>query len=576
MNDLSKNDLIKPPTFFQRYQKLLWIALIAAAVIVAGVLVYLLFFRANKPQVREEVDAKVSISAPERSASGSEIAYEINIENLTGANLTEVTLEVFYPRDFTFVDSTPNSVDAEGRQFQYATLVPRQKKKIVIVGRLDGSVAEVKTVSAKLLYVPENFRSTFTAEAQAQTTILAPDITLQVKAPGQLVSGQYITYNVEVNNVAAKDFQDVVVRLTYPEKFVFKNAVPAQAKSDAQGATPDREWKLAQLAAGQSVKISIDGLLSDDPGTESLVQVELFFKDANGALESVAHSFAFTQILISPLEISQKVTRGSDKLTIPADFDYEVTYENRGEIGLHNVVISVVFETPIYSSLKIQSEDGQIKGSAVVWIPAAKSDLLVVTPGAKGTLKFHVTVPEKIITDLVKNPRLATRVEFKSQELAEPISGNTLEYKLGTTLDLSATTVVTVGSNPPVAGEATTYEVTLLVKNTVNDVTDAELVATIPGANTTVQEDTITPNEERPQVTVTAATGVLRWHLGEIFAFSGAFHEPRRLQFKLTYTSPATDSGSVAALLKDIQVTGTDDFTGEKISSNKIEELSAR
>ncbi|TSA46635.1 hypothetical protein D4R52_00080, partial [bacterium] len=163
------------PSVIKRYQKAFWTILVTAAVLMAGLIVYLLYFRVAPQQGAHDGDARVSVVAPAESPSGSDVAYQVQLENLTDSALTSVIMEVFYPHGFTYANSTisPSAegadIPADGRQFKFANLIGRQKKKITIVGRLEGSIAEVEPVSVKVSYIPENFRSTFETSAQAQT-----------------------------------------------------------------------------------------------------------------------------------------------------------------------------------------------------------------------------------------------------------------------------------------------------------------------------------------------------------------------------------------------------------------------
>ena len=214
------------PSFWQRYQRSIWIGLVSMAVLTAGLLAYLFFFRNTTPAPEFSGDVRLTVTAPAELSSGSEISYGIKIENLSNTSLQRQELEIFYLSGFTFVDSTPDLPDGQERKFTFSDLRAGEEESVTIVGRLEGELQEIKTMSAKLHYVPENFKSVFVAEGQAETIILAPDLTLAIAAPTEGFIGQTVTYEIRVANVSSRAFSDVVVRAQYPDGFVLKSATP--------------------------------------------------------------------------------------------------------------------------------------------------------------------------------------------------------------------------------------------------------------------------------------------------------------------------------------------------------------
>lgn len=558
------------PSFYEHYKKPIWATLITVALAVAALVVYVLFFRNQNAGPDFQGQAKLTIAAPQESPSGSELSYQITITNESNFRLTGLRLELFYPREFTFLDSTPDKQDELARTFTFPDLDAGREQKLVIVGRLEGSVQEIKTLDAKLHYVPENFRSAFETRASVATIILAPDVSLRLIAQPQLVTGQTITYQIQLSNIASRPFSDLLVTLAFPNKFQFNgSADPPPSQNTAEGA----QWAVSSLGVGEAKTLTLSGKLFEEPGRESFVQAELLLKNADGNRASAGRSFAFTQIQPSPLLLTHHLADPVDQIVAGQSLKYEIEYENIGEVGLNNVVISVVFQTSVFNLAKLANTNGQVRGNALVFIPASVPELLVVAPREKGVLKFDLPISDKLVANRQKNPRATTRVEYVSRELTEPIAGNTLDFRIQTEVALTAAVKVIDGPNPPVAGQSTTYQVDLSVSNSVNDVTDAILLATVPRADLTFLPDSITPAEEKNNVQFVPVAGRFSWSLGRIFALTGSFHDPRTLSFRLTYTPTVIDSFSKITILKDLQLSGTDEFTDKNILSNKIERL---
>lgn len=562
---------LPPSGFFARYGKILWGGLIVLALLTAGLVIYILFFRSHSTGPSLTGQIKVTIDAPEQSASGSELPYKITIENNTNENVTGVSLELFYPIGFTFLDSKPDAQDPSGRAFSLADLAAGQQQELTIVGTLEGSVQEIKTLNVKLHYSPVNLRSAQVLDASASTSIVAPDLSLNLDAPPQLTSGQTITYKIQVSNLASRPFANVLLRFNFPEKFQFVSAADPQP---SQKTDQKSEWQLSQLAVGEARTFSISGKILADPGTESSANLEVFTQDQNGNLLSAGRQFAITQILPSPLRLSQTISNLQGPVVAGQTLTYEIDYENTGDTGLNNVVISLVFDTNAFDFSKLKGSKGQLQGNALVWIPAQVPELLVVSPHQKGTFRVDLGVSSALVANLQKNPSLKTHLQYVTKELTEPILGNTIEIKVQTQTAVSVSGRIVSGQTPPVVGQATTYEIDLVVTNGVNDLDNAVLAATIPRVEAQIATDSIAPPDEKDNVQFVPVAGTLRWQLDKLFAFTGSFYDARRLSFQLTIIPTSSDRLNDLTLLNNIQVSGTDEFTGNPVTSNTINALS--
>lgn len=549
-----------PVIFWRKHQKIIWIGLIAAAAAVAVAMVYVLVFRNNGNQQGYTGDVSLAIEAPDISASGSEISYEILVKNLTNIKLEGLQLEIFYPKGFTFLDATLDPQEAGGNKFALADLTSQEERAVVIVGTLEGAPQEVKVIGAKLHWVPENFRSSFSVSAQAATEMTAPDLSFRLVAPSHLVMGQKISYEMQITNISKRPFPAVAVKIAYPEKFSFLEANPPAADTI-------NKWELLNIGVNESRVIKASGILSEQAGKEAFASAELFIRDTSGTISPAGRSFAFTQILNSPINLSHRLVNRSDTPLPGEELRYEINYQNVSRVGLNNVVISVTFQTPTVDFSQFDSANGQLAGNAVVWIPAAAPELLTVDPGELG--KFDLRIPILTLAELApsggsgggqKNPTVVSRVQFHSKEFPEEIAASEIEVKVRSELLVTAEAAALGGGR---------YRIDLFVANGVNDVKEAILTATVPQAGAIFFTETIAPLDEQANVQFIPDAGLLRWDLGRVFAFAGSFHEARRLSFVL-------GGNQSPILLQDIRVEGVDEFTGDRLTSKTIDKVTAR
>lgn len=562
----SSQTQLQQPGFFHRHQRSIWLSLGSIALAVATLLLYILFFRKPVPPPEYTGDVRVNIAAPKESVSGSEISFALTVENLSTAKLTRNDLEMFYPQGFTFERSPSAPLGADGRNFSLPDLPRGEKQTLVIVGRLEGNVQEIKSITAKLHYVPENFNSFFLASAIESVVILPPDITISVLGPASIISGQVIEYDVEISNVSGEEFRNLSLELSYPPGFSFLEATPKEGRSQS-------EWQIDVLPPRGSKTITIKGRMMDKPAEDVYLEAELFTTSGDKKL-SAGRSYVFTRMLDSPFKLAQKLIGGAGTVFGGEMLQYEVSYENVGEIGLSNVTVTMKFETPVFELMKAESQTGQILGREMVWLPAAVPELRTVDPGQRG--KFSLQIPiraEKLLTE--KNPSAQTRLRFSADELLEPIAFDPLAVKLGTNVYLEARVNLIAGPEEPEVGVLSVYLVTVIVKNSVNDLENGELTARIPGSDVRLEDSSLEPAEERINFEHVPSAGILRWRLGKIFAYSGTVHNPRTISFRMSVTPEKIDSRG-PVLLEGMEIAGLDSFTGEQIFSNKIEMVKAR
>ena len=353
---------------------------------------------------------------------------------------------------------------------------------------------------------------------------------------------------IEVSNQSEEAFSQVLVRLSSSESFEFLSSSPEQEDEDRD----EISWILDQILPGERKQISFSGLLSETLSGEVLLRIEQFLSDNEGELLSAGRSFVFTKVLSSPLVLTQSITPAgsfSSKavyITSGQDLDIKVNYDHQGITGLKNVVISLVFDEDVFDFSRMRNSKGvgQRSGNVIKWIPGANPELRVVSPGQSGSFQFRLPVSK----NLSSNPSIKSRIEFAADEFKDSISGDSLDLKIQTELQLAISQSVISQSQDQI-----TYRVVLIVSNTVNDSVGSLLSTVLPGLDSRVNFDSVSPVSEKSNFVVEGSSGVIKWQLGTVSAFS-----TRQVSFDLTT--------SAVILLSDIILVGTDMFTGNEIT----------
>ena len=559
MPELSNENLTPAPQgpvgFIQKYGKYFLPALAVLAVIVAGALAAIFLLGRGGGQTFEG-DARLTINVPNQSVSGSEISFEILIENISNTTLSEIRLDLFYPDTFQFTRAAPDAVASAGgeddppRFFSFDDLPAGQSHKLVVLGLLSGSVREIKIVKAVISYVPQNFQSTFKKESQAGVVMLAPNLSLNLRGPAQIYAGQTGTYTALMVNRSNETFTDITLRLEENPGFEYVSSAPDIADAGSAAA----EWKILSIRPGEEREIVFSGRLSQTPTGEVLLRLEQFLPGLGGEPLSAGRSFVFTSVLASPLRLAASLNKvGFARSAYYEEGDgleFEIKYENQGLTGLANVRLDLNFERDVFDFSRLRNIEGsgQRAGNSVAWIPGANPALRLLAPGQSGLFRFSLPIALDLKSRGIVNPAVKAELRYAADEFAEGVAAGAIEERIATRVLFEA-----AREDAGSAAEPTKYSIVFSLKNSVNDVAAAAVTARFPGLGTAIDFDSVAPVAEKNNFSVDGPSGVLRWDLGTVAA--GA---TRQVSFFL--------SSSVDALLSDIVFSGTDVFTGRKIT----------
>lgn len=504
----------------------------------------------------------LTIKGPETLASGNEIEYRIIYKNGENADLINVSMEVFYPPNFKFKTSSITPTSSSGQRFDLPVLRQGQENEVKIRGKLTGATGDNKDIRARLLYKLSNFNSEFAVEQKLTTTILAPNLELEVVGPIDVINGQDTTFSLNYKNVSSQDFDAAALSLSYPEGFKFRSASPPPAKSD-------NYWTLGKLAPGSTGKVEITGSFLGESGKEQLVFSELGFVSNNNFIPQINSSAGF-KIVPSSLTLIQTATP-SDVVNLGQTVNYSLEYGNFGSVGMTNVVVVVTVEGVALDIGQIRATNAILTGNTITWKSATLNNLALLSPNQKGTLNFSVKIKPSVLTNL-KNQTIKSTATIYSDQVKNPIRAEDLELKLASELNLIVSGDYVSGALPMEVGKTTAFNITFLISNLSNDLTDGEVIASMPLPSTAWQNIVI-PDAEKNNVTFDSNSNKIKWKLGNVPAFVGRFSPARIMTFQLHVTPTETDRGRTIELLSDIKASAIDSFTLKTLESTSIQDL---
>jgi hypothetical protein len=328
-------------------------------------------------------------------------------------------------------------------------------------------------------------------------------------------------------------------------------------------------WNLGKLAVGAKGKIDIQGSFTGDPNQEKLVVASLGQNINNNFAPQITTSVAF-KVVPSSLNLVQKASP-SDHVKLGDRISYTLNYGNFGTLGMTNAVIVLTLDGAAidFSSLKV--DNAIVTGNTLTWKSATLKDLALLSPNKQGTITFTLPIKNSLTTN-IKNQVVRGSAAIYSDQVTNQVKAQDLEVKISTELSMFVSAKYVSGALPMHVGQQTTYAVTFALVNLSNDLSDVELIASLP-LPSSAWTNMIVPSGEVDKLSFDVNANKIRWKVGDIPAFGGKFTPARTVTFNLQVTPSESDKNTSVSLLKDIQVSGTDAFTNESVAATTLPDL---
>ena len=539
---------------------LVWIAVAAATLLIAGIFWY--FLSGNTASLPQSNNVILLMKGPSQVTSNNEAEYTIVYRNGENATMTAVSLEVLYPAGFTFKSATPAATTVTGGSFNLPPVNAGGDGTVVIRGKLAGSTGEDKEIRSRLHYRLSNFNSEFVVEQSIHSSILPPDLIMDIKGPVDVVNGQDTTFTVTFTNVTTRDFDNLAVQLAYPAGFIFtgSNTVPSKSNN---------YWLLGKIPASSSISIDISGSFSGDNNEQKLVKAELGQVIGNNFAPQLSASATF-KIIPSSLKVT--LTSDSvDSVKLGDTINFKLNYANQGNIGLNNLNIVANLTGVALDYTRIQARDAIITGQTITWKAASMPGLNVLSPNEKGEITFSVPVKQQPASNL-KNQLITASATISSEEINRPTRAANIELKLISELDLSVTGEYVSGSNPMKAGQSTLFSMTFLLSNLSNDVSGTEVTASLP-LPPSAWKNVVLPESEAARLSYDSNSGKIKWQIGNLPAFTGKFSTAARVIFQIEVLPSEADINKPMPLLREVKATGTDTFVNKLLETQTISQV---
>lgn len=497
---------------------------------------------------------------------GEKLSLQIEIINNNNANLELANLIISYPSG------------ARDDVYQIVRL-PRETIGTIKAGesiiknievKLFGEEKSIRDVLVSLEYHPEGSNAIFTREEKYPVTISRAPLSLLITAPETATNEQDYSFEIKaVLNTSLPEDNITLLELSYPNNFIFENAIPEPSFRDSI-------WNLSSLSITTPVSIKVNGRLAGEEGDEQVFHVYTGTTNQNhqSSIDIVYNSLLHSVLIEKPFLEAKILVNGKDASSHTTSagevVSAEVSWTNNLSTRITDGEILVGLSGNVLDWASIEGGDGFYDSSKnqIIWDKNMVSDLESIEPGEEGSVSFKFKSASLIgLNNTIKDPQIELNVSIKGRQ---PTQGSTFSdvnnfskkiIKILSNFQIASSAVYSSGFLPPKAEKETKYIVTWTLSNTSNAINGAQAKTILPIYVNWVES--LTGGSER--ISYNEVTREVVWDIGNVSPNTG-FNSNREASFMISLKPSMSQVGSVPQLTKEVNLYGQDSFTGVSIN----------
>ncbi len=582
-----RHDSVTPVTYKPRQKgkfaaKTFLLLSFAFFLVAAGVSAYLFILKTNTIS-SDNID--IAILGPTTVDGGDEVSLQITVMNNNTTDLLLTDLLVEYPPG----TRSATDITKELPRIRETVGTIRSGESVQKVTRaiLFGEEGITQSILVAVDYRVAGSNATLSKEKIYEVRLGSSPAGLTVRTVKKANSGQEIQLDVDVASNASVVTKDVVLIADFPFGFSFVSAVPRPTFGT-------NVWRIGDLPPESKQKIKIIGTIAGQDGDERVFRFATGIQpDANERTIDTPLMTAVRSLYIERPFIGVKFTIdenvADEHIMSPnRGVHAKIAWVNNLQTVVENAEIEVRIVGDALDKSSVASSDGFYRSidSTVHWDSQTTSALRSMTPGAQGsvTVVFGTLTKASPVMTALRNPELTLEVTVRGQRISESnvpeklISTATTRIVINT--DAAVTSRLTyksgpfinTGSLPPQADKETTYTATWTLTNTTNELSGAEVIATLPSYVRFM--NVIKPTTE--SVSFREIGGFVIWDVGTLKAGVGTNSAPREVSFQVAFLPSVSQVGREATLMGPAVLTGKDRSTGVELKFEGNRPLTTR
>jgi len=539
--------------------------LAVASVIFGGM--YLFTTTANS-FTGERVD--IEIKGTQNPEISKDEEYSIEITNNEDIALDKVELFINWPSSYevlsenasvSFVSSEvePNSED--NNTWDLGEIGSRETKKFILKVRFSGHEGDIVELPYSLTLRPRGFSSDFVLNKSKDFSLGNPSVNLEISGPDTASEESDIVLDIEINGIKEGNNQGMSLYFEYPESFVVTELIPElKEKQELE------VWKLSDLGNEDESSVRVKGSLTAKIGDKKRFVAYIKRDNESGALVATEKIIEIQSAEIGA-SINAKPAQGK-KLQWGEQVNFTVSIENKGSYVARDILVSVdISPEEIWdgSSMSINN-GGFFESGKIIWDSNTSSKLNSIRPSGEVDLNFGFKTLSTPPNRFSGKPSIIAKAFVQSKFGEQDISVESSEYKINVLAEIDfdisgwykSPEGVSwgTGSNPPLAGQETTYAIIWVLGPTTSALKNIEYTAQLP-SNVVYKRDT---NYSVGEISYDVELRQVSWNVSRI----PKLDLPIEVRFMVGIT-PASQATNSTKLLEQTDISVTDAAANEKL-----------
>ena len=554
--------------------------LLLVIIIVVWVVVVLMWYRSRVTVTDDQVG--LTIDAPIEFTAGEEIFYKIMYKNKSRVAWQNVELVFNTPRGFNFSGSNQEvSITRNSVVWRVGDIASGAEGEFHVRGLLIGEQNETATGKVDILVTPENFPSgRFLKSTVLATTITALPLEVALDIPKDAASGERVLASISVRNLSNHSLEGVYLKLRPAENIELSTD---DIDFTSGYLETSKEWRLQSLDSLESGDFTFVFYVTGQPGEARIIDVEAGIRQKDEEFTQRELTYIVT-VSASEVLVKQTYNESLGPIVVKAGDTVQgkVHYSNVGTVGLKDVIVKVKFEGIGFFPSSLQFHGGAYDSAkkTVMWSAATVPELAILQPQQGGEISYSFTVlptheyPEA--GEGAKNNVIVSVATVDSPDIPTPVGGQksvvsdraVLSVETDLSLDVDAfyddgrLGLNSEGPLPPKVGETTSYTVRFRVGSSLNDVSEARVVAVFPDGVRFTGKSYKTNGE----MMFNDRTGELIWSIPYMEGGVGRVRPPQELHVQVEITPGEQLVDHDVSFLNKATIEATDQFVDQEVS----------
>ncbi len=506
-------------------------------------------FATTKNQTTE--DLLLEIEGPQQVASGEEVEFTINYQNVSDLTLRNLELTLKYPIGLKVNSVEPAASNALQTIWQLGDLPPGASGQVIIRGQIFADQPQTDSLSASLLYQPQNFSSDFIKQADHSLQIGESLFELDFVSPAVILPDTKTDFTIKWRRQGEVKKDKVYLQLLTTKDFALSidgRDLPSIIESDQNKIY---EWEL-NSKKNQS-DLNFAGKFNADSKGERLFKLRVVSRD--GVEDKLLQEKEFN-LFISAEEILLTFSLNDDnpdQLPPGSDLSYLITIKNTSGQTLRNLTVTLQLTPEIidWSFLQTPSEPRITDRGEIIILPDKTPILQELSKGeeveivVKTKVKSNISLPAKLKSSATVSIAEVGGEKQESLSFSSPVITTTIVSPVNFSAQAfyfdDEGVKIGNGAWPPQVGQSTEMIVKWFVRAQDKSLSNIKVEATLPAGIVWLGTDKV----DQGSLFYNSATRKIVWQINSLAPSS---HDITA-SFRVAFTPTVDQVGSVVPIL---------------------------